>query len=150
MSRATVGITLTLAVLFGIGAFAVSNAAPRKSLRTITVMERSEQAKIRPNGPPGFGASLAFNARLTSESGKPVGQLIGYGGFATQTRVVANAVYFLPNGQLDVILSATPGYKKATAAVVGGTGAFAGAGGTVTSVANHDGSFTDTIDLSSG
>jgi hypothetical protein len=112
MRRTTVAISSTIAALVAIGALAVSNAAQRTGRPAITLVERGEQVKINGNGMPAFGASLAFNARLTSPSGKTVGKLLGSGGFASATKVVATAVYALRDGQLDVILAATPGYRK--------------------------------------
>lgn len=149
MRRTTVVISSTITALVAIGALAVSGAAQQTGRRAITVVERGEQVKISGNGMPAFGASLAFNARLTSPSGQTIGKLLGSGGFASATKVVATAVYVLRDGQLDVILAATPGYRKAVAAVIGGTGAYTSARGTVTSVAGSAGSFTDTFRLTS-
>ena len=147
MRRNIVMPGVLMAVLIVIGAIAVGGASPRATLRSITVMERSEQVSILPPGAPKFGSSLVFNARLTTLGGKTVGQLRGSGAFATDSTVVASAVYALHDGQIDVILSAAPGYQRATAAVVGGTGHYTNAHGTVTSVANRDGTFTDTFRL---
>lgn len=153
MHRSAIIASAAIAAL-ATGAVAASQAASGTSSRTLIVFERGEQVKLTTNpatlkrSGPGFGDELAFNARPTTATATTVGHLYGSGTFANRKgQVVITGVYALRGGELDIIVSATPGYHRAFGAIVGGTGAYAGAHGTVVSVALSSGDFKDTITL---
>ena len=153
MHRSAIIASAAIAAL-ATGAVAASQAATGTGLRTVSVFERGEQVKLTTSpatlksSGPGFGDELAFHARLTTARGTTAGHLYGSGTFANRNgQAVITGVYALRGGDLDIIVSAKPGYHKAFGAIVGGTGAYAGAHGTVVSVALPNGDFKDTITL---
>jgi hypothetical protein len=156
MQRTVVVGTGAIAALLAAGAVAAGQAAPAQGTRTLTVFERSERFRLIDNPPklrspdslPGFGDAVAFNARLTTAGRRTVGRLYGSGAFANdKAQAVITGVYALRRGNLDLVIAVKPGYRRAVGAIVGGTGTYAGARGTVTSVALAHGDFKDTITL---
>jgi hypothetical protein len=156
MKRSVVIGAAAMAALFAAGVVAAGQAAPIAGTRTLTVFERGEHVRLidnppkvqSPRSPPGFGDALAFNARLTTSGKRTVGHLYGSGAFATNRgQAVITGIYALRGGNLDLLITVKPGYHRAVGAIVGGTGRYAGARGTVTSLALANGDFKDTITI---
>ena len=130
------------------GALVAGSSAPAQgpASRTITLMEldkgstfkhiRNTKAGHRANSP---GDVFAFTAPLTDVSGKPVGKLhyscVTTAGSSNFERSRANCggVLAVADGTLTVQFLLDPSKSTTTAAVTGGTGAYANARGTVVS-----------------
>jgi hypothetical protein len=141
--------TITLAALAvpaAIAAAAVvasTGGAQTPGAQTITVVEHNEVVHINDVAPKmgkrGFSAGdgVAFNARLTDAAGKRLGNVRG-GAVLTPgspSLAVLTGVYKLAAGELHFVAQANPADNaRVTGSIVGGTGAYAGARGTVLSV----------------
>ena len=130
------------------GALLTGPSAPAQgpASRTITLKEldkgstfthiRNTRAGHRANSP---GDVVAYTARLTDVSGKPVGKLhyscVTTAGSSNFERSRANCggVLAVADGTLTVQFLLDPSKSTTTAAVTGGTGAYANARGTVVS-----------------
>jgi hypothetical protein len=144
------------------GAAALLAGCDGSSGRTITLLERGGQFTNIDNEPKGnrvtrlvsIGDLSAGTVKLTDESGKPAGvlQLVCVAtvlGTDLSSRYQCTGSVKLADGTIAV--SATAGLSsKASAkqiAVVGGTGAYEGARGTMTSSAQPNGPDKDVIHL---
>jgi hypothetical protein len=151
-----------LAIPAAIAAAAVAastGGAQTPGARTITVVERNEVVHINDVAPKigkrGFSAgdSVAFNARLTDAAGKRVGAVRGGAVLTpgTPSLAVLTGVYKLADGELHYIAQANPAANaRVGGSIVGGTGAYAGARGTLTSVKRTEKGkevFDDTLTL---
>ena len=143
------------------GALLTGSSAPAQGLasRTITLKEldkgsafkhiRNTKAGHRANS---MGDVIAYTAPLTDVSGKPVGKLhsscVTTSGSRNFERSRANCggVVALTDGTLTVQFLLDPSESTTSAAVTGGTGAYANARGTVVSKGTKAGA-DDTIVL---
>lgn len=146
-----------------IGVAAADGQAPQGRTLVLTELAQGHyegfvdnppRAKRTRDGEPSrlsVGDIFAQSFRIADQQGNRVGRLhqecvITVPGTARKARAVCTAVLALKDGKISAAL-ALIGEDNPTAAVTGGTGAYAGARGTVTSVGNRDGSSTDTFQL---
>ncbi|MBA3261077.1 MAG: hypothetical protein H0T69_01095 [Thermoleophilaceae bacterium] len=144
---AAVALTLAATLVTG-GVLAVGGGAQTTSGQTIKLVTKNfhyafvdnpPKARGR-NGRPGIGDAIAFNAIATDAAGKRVGSLnavITVTNGTSKGRGVGHAIYALPDGQIHALFLTTLAENDAlteVGSVVGGTGAYVGARGTVTSV----------------
>jgi hypothetical protein len=160
--RTTTRIAIVAAVpaALAIAALAASSGgAQTPGSRTISVVEHNEIVHVNDVAPKigkrGFSAGdgVAFNARLTHGAGKRVGAVRGGAVLTpgTPSLAVLTGVYTLADGELHFIAQANPAANtRVTGSIVGGTGAYAGARGTVLSVKRTEKGkevFDDTLTL---
>ena len=143
MRRTTIMAGSAVAALVAAGALAVSGGAEAPAGQTIQVVEKGGTEKfvdVAPRAKRGFDASAGdaflFSSPLFDAANKRVGTLDVRCDFTKGGRAgrgICDGVFALAGG--DILISArltTSGSVKG--AVVGGTGAYAGARGTFTSV----------------
>jgi Dirigent-like protein len=144
MKRLALVITAACAAIIGVAALVAGSGAqqPGPPTGTLELMSRDRETRFTfVDNPPRrrerAGDLFVINARLRDGSGRPTGRL--HASFAeTQAppRVVAQgtATFILGNGQIMVdgpIVNRGPGDRTDTLAVVGGSGAFTAARGTL-------------------
>jgi hypothetical protein len=143
MQRLAVIITAACAAIVAVVALVGSSGAqqPGPPAGTLELVSREGETRFTfvdnpPRREERAGDLFMINARLRDVSGRPVGRL--HASFAeTQPppRVVAqgSATFILGNGQIMVSgpIVDRPGDRTDTLAVVGGTGAYTGARGTL-------------------
>jgi hypothetical protein len=114
---------------------------------TTTIVDNSPHSK---GGRPAAGDQIVFSSPLYDASGaKRQGSLTAVCTIWRTTKggeppMICEGVYALPGGDLIVSGRLTPGVQHL--AITGGTGAYAGAQGTVDSTPTNDG-YADTIKL---
>jgi hypothetical protein len=96
------------------------------------------------------GDTQTFTVRV-AQQGKPVGRLhvhcvVTMPGTERSGRALCTGVFRLNNGMISVA-TVLAGARNPTAVVNGGTGAYVGARGTLTSVSHRNGGDTDTLQL---
>lgn len=138
---------------------ASSGGAQTPGGRTISVVEHNEVVHVNDVAPKigkrGFSAgdAVAFNARLTDSAGRRLGAVRGGAVLTpgTPSLAVLTGVYTLADGELHFIAQANPAANaRVTGSIVGGTGAYVGARGTVLSVKRTEKGkevFDDTLTL---
>jgi hypothetical protein len=146
-----------------IGVAAAEGQAPQG--RTLVLTELAQggreafvdnppRAKRTREGEPrrvSVGDIFALSGRIADQQRNRVGTLheqcvVTVPGTPRNAQAICTAVLALKDGQISAVF-ALVGERNPTASVTGGTGAYAGARGTVTSVSNPDGSSTDTFQL---
>lgn len=158
--RVTLGITISTAVL---GALVLAGCSSSQTTLVLTQVSGDDvelnALDLNPSGDA--GDLTTFEAPITKE-GQPYGSLMG-----TMTKVgslgaglntereerMLTAVFDLPEGQISVLGVSyyeegdllLPAGEPVTRAIVGGTGAYVGIDGEVTTVRNEDGSYTHTL-----
>jgi hypothetical protein len=131
-----------LAAVAAAGALAVTGSAEAPSGQTIKVVEKGGTEKFVDVAPkakgfaPGAGDAFLFSSPLLDAANKRVGKLDVRCDFTTGGRTargICQGVFSLPGG--DLLLAARLSTASSVkGAIVGGTGAYAGARGTFTSV----------------
>ena len=143
MQRSTILAGSVVAALATAGVLAVSGGAEAPSGQTIQVVERGGSEKfvdVAPRARGGFnvsaGDAFLFSSPLFNGANKRVGTLDARCTFTRggkQARGICEGVFALADG--DLLLSARLSVSGSVkGAIVGGTGAYAGARGTFTSV----------------
>jgi hypothetical protein len=95
--------------------------------------------KVTKKRGPGAGDSLIFANKLTDASGKAAGTLVASCDVATQPNtLLCTGVWKLANGTLTGTALGTLTGRTTTIAITGGTGAYEGARGSITSVARSN------------
>jgi hypothetical protein len=121
-------------------------------------VDNPPEAKRTRDGEPSrvsVGDIFALSVPIADQQRKRVGRLheqcvVTVAGTPRKANAVCTAVFALKDGQISAVF-AQVGKRNPTAAITaaitGGTGVYAGARGTVTSVGNRDGTSTDTFEL---
>ncbi|MEJ7798765.1 MAG: hypothetical protein WKF42_09725 [Solirubrobacteraceae bacterium] len=140
---AAIAATTVVALGAGAAALAVNGSAQSPGARTIELVNRNcsfKSVDVPPRGrgrmaPPGVGDSATLTCRLEDPTGARVGSLDSVGQFTVggrNGRGVAIGIYKLRDGEIHVVTRLV--LSDVSGSVVGGTGAYAGARGTFTSV----------------
>jgi allene oxide cyclase-like protein len=109
------------------GSLRLIDLAVRKSrLRVLVKVDSAALNDTSPTG-PSQGDVLAFKNRLRDTQGKTIGRLDGFCVFVDESSRTCTESYLLPGGKINIV--GTTGFGAAT--VIGGTGRYAGATGTV-------------------
>jgi hypothetical protein len=157
----TIVALAVLAVALFVIAGPPSSEAQAPTTRTITVKELDKgstfkhvaNTKSTSQRALAMGDLIVFTNPLADAAGQRVGKL-----FATCTTTVGNksflkatltctGVMTLRDGTLSVVVNTSPGTSTTTGAVVGGTGAYAGARGVLVSKSLSNDDSDDTITL---
>jgi Dirigent-like protein len=154
MSRRTIAVSLAAAGT--IAAIAAANgSAQAPEGRTLTLYEKTKNstftlAQHRPKQQPRIGDHIVLGLPLYNEAGAKQGvaratcSITGKPSEG-QLPLVCSGVFSLPDGDIAVLgRVVSPGVNRL--AVVGGTGAYAGARGTLTSTDSASGA-TDVLEL---
>ena len=135
-------------ILFTVGTFGATACSPEKPLTLITIADaRTESARFIDHGTPGdsVGDLLVFDQPLLDQQGKTIGN---NSGTCIRTRVAHSYqcqwTLTLEDGTIQV---AGREFDRGSSAIsiTGGTGKYAGITGSMTSVNNNDGTFTQTL-----
>jgi hypothetical protein len=150
-----------------VAAVAVASAGGQAPLgRTIVLLEQPKGAEFAfVDNPPHTKATKrgeplhvsggdleAFSATVTDQQGAALGFVagqctIGHRGNSTKHRESCTAAFRLKDGIITVATALAGDTGNVVAAITGGTGAYNGARGTLTSVTGKDNKTTDTLEL---
>jgi hypothetical protein len=146
-----------VAAAFAVGSPATGQSPPGRTL-TFTELDKGatfvhiRNTKTRSRKANSQGDVLTFTNPLADTAGKTVGKLhaactttVGSRDF-TKSTMTCHGVIVLPDGTLTGLGNITPGAATNVTAVTGGTGAYSGARGQLTSRAT-DAGMVDTITL---
>jgi allene oxide cyclase-like protein len=139
--QAPTGRTLVLTELAKGGTFGFVDNPP-KSKRT----RSGEPRRIS------VGDMFVFSSRIADQQGTRVGKLhvqcvVTVPGALRSAESVCTGVFRLTDGLISVVTAIVGEPTTVSAVVTGGTGTYAGARGTLTSVSHKNGSSTDTLQL---
>jgi hypothetical protein len=120
---------------------------------TFAYVDNAPKSKKRGDPEASLGDAIVFTNRIADASGARVGRLVAHctvvvaAPRAQRATFQCTASMTLRDGTLAVVALTNPSKPDTMGAVVGGTGAYAGARGTLVSKAKRNGDSDDTITL---
>ncbi len=141
------------AIAAGVVLFAGATAASTPTPRTVTyhLLERSLTFAYQDNAPKGTpfervsaGDSFEFTSALVTKTGKRAGTVRGHcvfvsGGKGDTAASICNGTFGLAGGELEAQTAQRGDARVTRIAIVGGTGMYEGATGSVTSIGESNG-----------
>lgn len=162
-ARTTLAVVAVVAVGLAAGGLGLRGSAsaqtPAGTTLTFTELERGStfkhirNTKTRNRRSNLLGDLIVFTSPLADSAGRRVGRIhaqcvttIGSSNFE-RSQATCSGVIVVPQGTLTVQAMTSPGVATTTGAVTGGTGAYANARGTFSSVEARNGNSATTVTL---
>jgi hypothetical protein len=145
---------LAIGILAGVGAAAAGGRGTQARVTKFRELAKGGTYQYVDNPPHGvsIGDFAAFSSVLADRSGKHIGRIdvqcvITAGRTLAKAHQTCTGVLTLPGGQVTDAVGIVGAPTNAVIAVTGGTGAYAGARGTLTVVGRKGGGADDTLEL---